>query len=79
MPTTEYLVTRTARVPEATPDEAIEDIRGREAGRSRELAAQRHLLRPGGWRTLGLFAAADDGEVEEVLASMSLRVCAPTR
>ena len=26
------------------------------------------------WRTLGLFAAADDGQLEEVLASMPLRV-----
>ena len=57
------------------------DIRGREAARSRELAAQGHLLRlwrpplrPGEWRTLGLFAAADDGQLEEVLASMPLRV-----
>jgi len=31
-------------------------------------------LRPGEWRTLGLFAAADAGELEEVLASMPLRV-----
>jgi len=77
----EYLVTMTTHVPEGTPDQAIEDIRGREAARSRELAAQRHLLRlwrpplrSGEWRTLGLFAAADDGQLEQVLASMPLRV-----
>jgi muconolactone delta-isomerase len=77
----EYLVTMTTHVPEGTPDRAVADIRGREAARSRELAAQRHLLRlwrpplqPGEWRTLGLFAAADDGQLEEVLASMPLRV-----
>src|SRR6185437_6223507 len=30
--------------------------------------------RPGEWRSLGLFAAADGGQLEEVLASMPLRV-----
>src|SRR5260370_14759753 len=77
----EYLVTMTTHVPEGTPGRAVADIRGREAARSRELAAQGRLLRlwrpplrPGVWRTLGLFAAADDGQLEEVLASMPLRV-----
>ena len=77
----EYLVTMTTQVPEGTPDEAVGQIRAREAGRSRELAAQHHLLRlwrpplrPGEWRTLGLFAAADDAQLEEILASMPLRV-----
>src|SRR5260370_21822717 len=77
----EYLVTMTTHVPEGTPGRAVADIRGREAARSRELAAQGRLLRlwrpplrPGEWRTLGLFAAADDGQLEEVLASMPLRV-----
>ena len=43
--------------------------------------AQGHLLRlwrpplrPGEWRSLGLFAAADDAQLEQVLASMPLRV-----
>ena len=77
----EYLVTMTTRVPDGTPEQAVTDIRTREAARSRELAAQGHLLRlwrpplrPGEWRTLGHFAAADDGELEKVLASMPLRV-----
>jgi muconolactone delta-isomerase len=77
----EYLVTMTTHVPEGTSEEAVEDIRTREAARSGELAAQGHLLRlwrpplqPGEWRTLGLFAAADGGQLEEVLASMPLRV-----
>jgi muconolactone delta-isomerase len=81
MPTMEYLVTMTTCVPEGTPDEDVDDVRGREAAHSRELAAQGHLLRlwrpplrPGEWRTLGLFAAADDGQLEHVLASMPLRV-----
>jgi muconolactone D-isomerase len=77
----EYLVTMTTHVPEGTADEAVQDVRAREAARSAELAAQGHLLRlwrpplrAGEWRTLGLFAAADEAELEEVLASMPLRV-----
>ncbi len=77
----EYLVTMTTHVPDGTTEQAVEDIRTREAAHSRELAAQGHLLRlwrpplqPGEWRTLGLFAAADDDRLENVLASMPLRV-----
>jgi muconolactone delta-isomerase len=77
----EYLVTMTTHVPEGTPEEDVQEIRTREAARSRELAAQGHLLRlwrpplqPGEWRTLGLFAADGAGQLEEVLASMPLRV-----
>jgi muconolactone delta-isomerase len=77
----EYLVTMTTHVPAGTPEETVQDIRTREAAHSRELAAAGHLLRlwrpplqPGEWRTLGLFAAADGDRLEEVLASMPLRV-----
>jgi muconolactone D-isomerase len=77
----EYLVTMTTHVPPGTAEQAVDDIRKREAARSRELAAEGHLLRlwrpplqPGEWRTLGLFAAADGDELERVLASMPLRV-----
>jgi muconolactone delta-isomerase len=81
LPGQEYLVTMTTHVPDGTSEQAVEDIRTREAAHSRELAAQGHLLRlwrpplqPGEWRTLGLFAAADGDRLEEVLASMPLRV-----
>jgi len=77
----EYLVSMTTHVPEGTPDEAVQDIRGREAARASDLAVQGHLLRlwrpplqPAEWRTLGLFAADDDAQLEAVLASMPLRV-----
>jgi len=77
----EYLVTMTTHVPEGTPDSEVADVRAREAARSRELAAQGSLLRlwrpplrPAEWRTLGLFAAADADQLEQVLASMPLRV-----
>jgi hypothetical protein len=42
----EYLVTMTTHVPDGTPAEAVDDVRAREAARSRELAAQGHLLSP---------------------------------
>jgi muconolactone delta-isomerase len=77
----EYLVTMTTHVPAGTPDQAVADVRAREAEHSSELAAQGHLLRlwrpplgPGEWRSLGLFAADDDAQLERVLASMPLRV-----
>jgi muconolactone D-isomerase len=77
----EYLVTMMTRVPDGTLDQTVQDDRAREALRARELAAQGHLFRlwrppvqPGEWRTLGLFAADDDDQLERVLASMRLRV-----
>ncbi len=77
----EYLITMTTHVPEGTSEETVDDIRSREAARSRELAAQGRLLRlwrpplqPGEWRTLGLFAADDAGQLGQVLALMPLRV-----
>lgn len=77
----EYLVIMTTRVPAGTPDEAVDDVRAREAAHTRELAAQGHVLRlwrpplaPGEWRTLGLFAAGGPAELERILASMPLRV-----
>jgi muconolactone delta-isomerase len=77
----EYLVTMTTNVPDGTPAQAVADVRAREAAHSRKLAMQGHLLRlwrpplrPGEWCSLGLFGAADDAQLEEVLASMPLRV-----
>jgi muconolactone delta-isomerase len=77
----EFLVTMTTHVPDGTSEGAVQDIRTREAAHSSQLAAQGHLLRlwrpplqPGEWRSLGLFAAGDASELEEVLASMPLRV-----
>jgi muconolactone delta-isomerase len=77
----EYLVTMTTQVPGGTSEQAVEDIRTREAAHSSELAAQGQLLRlwrpplqPGEWRTLGLFSAEDGAALEGILASMPLRV-----
>jgi muconolactone D-isomerase len=77
----EFLVTMTTEVPEATAETEVEDVRTREAARSRELAAEGHLLRlwrpplqPGEWRSIGLFAAEDRAQLDQVLASMPLHV-----
>ena len=77
----EYLVSMTTHVPDGTPDASVQDVRAREAAHSRELATQGHLLRlwwpplqPGEWRSLGLFAADDGAQLEDVLAAMPLRV-----
>lgn len=77
----EYLVTMTTHVPEGTPDGAVDDVRAREAAHSKELAREGHLLRlwrpplqPGEWRSLGLFDASDDDELQAVLLSMPLRI-----
>ena len=77
----EFLVDMVTTVPDGTTDAEVDAIRAREAARSRELAAQGHLLRlwrpplhAGEWRTWGLFQAADATELERVLSSMPLRV-----
>jgi muconolactone delta-isomerase len=76
----EYLVTMTTHVPTGAGDDAIAEMRTREAAHSKELGDRGALLRlwrppeePGAWRTLGLFAADGDEELEQVLASMPLR------
>ncbi|WP_308468030.1 muconolactone Delta-isomerase family protein [Rathayibacter soli] len=77
----EFLVDMVTTVPDGTTEDVVAAIRASEAARSRELAAQGHLLRlwrpplaPGEWRTWGLFSADDEDELEQVLASMPLRV-----
>src|SRR5262249_15372202 len=77
----EYLVAMTIHVPDGTTEQAVADMRARGAAHAAELAARGSLLRlwrpplrPGEWRTFGLFAAADEAELEAVLASMPLRV-----
>jgi muconolactone D-isomerase len=76
----EYLVNMRTDIPEGTTEQDVEAMRSREAAHSRDLAAQGRLLRlwrppskPGEWRTLGLFVAADDNQLEETLLSMPLR------
>jgi muconolactone delta-isomerase len=77
----EFLVSMTTHVPPDTTDETVAEVRQREAAHSRELAARGSLhrlwrppLKPGEWRTLGLFAADDADELETLLAAMPLRI-----
>ncbi len=73
----EYLVTMTTHVPDGTPDQAVTDIRTREAARSGQLAAQGHLLRlwrlpAGGPGALGLWRARDAAQMQAILESLPL-------
>jgi muconolactone delta-isomerase len=77
----EYLVTMTAHVPDGTPEQAVGEVRAREAAHWRDLAAAGQLLRlwrppllPGEWRSLGLFAAGGAGQLQQILASMPLKI-----
>jgi muconolactone delta-isomerase len=77
----EFLVDMVTTVPAGTTDDAVAEMRAREAARSAQLVAQGSLLRlwrpplkPGEWRSWGLFSADDADQLETVLASMPLRV-----
>ena len=72
----EFLVTMTTHVPDGTSGQAVEDVRGRETARSRELAGQGHLLRlwvlPRQGRALALWRARDTAEMQAILESLPL-------
>ena len=58
----QYLVSMTTHVPDGTPEQTVDEVKGREAAHSADLASQGNLLRlwrpplrPGEWRSLGLF------------------------
>src|ERR1700712_3889185 len=77
----EYLVTMTTRVPDGVAEREIDEVRARESAHTHDLARKGRVLRlwrpplgPGEWRTLGLFTAVDQDELEKVLESMPLRV-----
>jgi muconolactone delta-isomerase len=77
----EYLVTMTTHIPDGVQVSEVDSVRAREAVHTGELARQgrvlrlwRPPLRPTEWRTLGLFDAEGEADLEEVLASMPLRV-----
>ena len=72
----EYLVAMTTHVPDGTSDQAVADVRAREAAHSSELAGQGHLLRlwrlPGPSRALGLWNAGNPAELQAILKSLPL-------
>jgi muconolactone delta-isomerase len=77
----EFLVTMTTQVPNGVSDRDVAGVREREAARTGELVLEgrvrrlwRPPVRPGEWRTLGLFVADDPQQLEQTLASMPLRI-----
>jgi muconolactone D-isomerase len=76
----DYLVDFTITVPEGTPASEVEQRTTGEVTRVAELAAQGHALRvwrplpdDGRSRAIGLYRAADDSELQAILASLPLR------
>ena len=68
-------------VPEETSSAKVDELREAEAVRAAELAKAGHLIRlwrpplgPGEWRSIGLFRAADEAELHEVLDSLPLHI-----
>jgi muconolactone D-isomerase len=77
----EYLTDLVTTVPEGTSPVKVDELRAAEAVRAAELAKAGHLVRlwrpplgPGEWRSIGLFRAADEAELREVLASLPLHI-----
>jgi muconolactone D-isomerase len=77
----EFLLNMTTEVPEGTQETEVDETKAREAVRAGELAAQGHLLRlwkppvePGEWRTLGLWRADDEKQLQGILATLPLHV-----
>ena len=77
----EFLTTLMTNVPHGTPESTVDDTRDLEAIRATELARQGHLLRlwkppaePGEWRTLGLWSADSEADLQQILASLPLHV-----
>ena len=72
----EFLTTFTVVIPPDTADETVEATVAGEGERTRELAREGHLRRlwalPGEGRALGLWAARDDAQLQELLASLPM-------
>lgn len=77
----EYLADLVTTVPEGTTPAKVDELRAAEAVRAAELAKAGNLVRlwrpplgPGEWRSIGLFRAADEGELGEILGSLPLHI-----
>ena len=69
------------KVPEGTSTEKVDELRAAEAVRAAELTKKGHLVRlwrpplgPGEWRSIGLFRAANELELREILDSLPLHI-----
>ncbi|MGG6460552.1 MAG: muconolactone Delta-isomerase family protein [Candidatus Eiseniibacteriota bacterium] len=77
----EFLTDMVTKVPEGTSTEKVDELRAAEAVRAAELAKKGHLVRlwrpplgPGEWRSIGLFRAANERELREILDSLPLHI-----
>ncbi|HEX3460968.1 MAG TPA: muconolactone Delta-isomerase family protein [Acidimicrobiales bacterium] len=75
----EFLTDMVTNVPEGVDEDTVEETKAREAKNSAELARQGHLLRlwkppivPGEWRSLGLWQADDEKELDAIMSTMPL-------
>ena len=67
----EYLVDMVTTVPKGTSSLKVDELRAAEAVRAAELSKKGNLIRlwrppldPGEWRSIGLFQAADETEIQ---------------
>lgn len=81
MRTMEYLTDLVTTVPDGTSQAKVDELRGAETARAAELAKAGHLIRlwrpplnPGEWRSIGLFRAADEAELNGILESLPLHI-----
>ena len=77
----EYLTDMVTTVPEGTSSTQVDELRAKEALRAAELAKAGHLIRlwrpplkPGEWRSLGLFRATNEAELRQILDSLPLHI-----
>src|SRR4026207_280022 len=77
----EYLTDLITTVPDGTSQAKVDELRVAEAARAAELTKAGHLIRlwrpplnPGEWRSIGLFRAADEAELNEILESLPLHI-----
>jgi len=77
----EYLTDLVTTVPDGTSQTRVDELRGAESARAAELAKAGHLIRlwrpplnPGEWRSIGLFRAADEAELNGILESLPLHI-----
>ena len=77
----EYLVDLVTTVPEGTGSAKVDELRSAEELRAAELAKAGHLVRlwrppllPGEWRSIGLFRATNEVELNKMLSSLPLHI-----
>jgi muconolactone delta-isomerase len=75
----EYLIDMVIKIPEGTSPARVDEAREAEGVRTAELARAGHFLRlwrpplrPGEARAIGLFRAADEAELREILESLPM-------